>query len=66
MPRDFVMSDSTDSSIREFNRSCPMVDLSRFFMIFSFEKERSAEADVSGKVNASLHNFPMTGKHSGS
>ena len=66
MSKDVVMSDSTDISIKEFNLSCPIVDLSLFFMIFSFEKDRSADADVRGNVNASLHNFPMDGKHSGS
>ena len=53
MSKDVVMSDSTDISIKEFNLSCPIVDLSLFFMIFSFEKDRSADEDVRGNVNAS-------------
>ena len=57
------MSDSTDMSISESILSCPIVDLRRFFIIFSFENDLSADADVSGIVNAILTILDKFGKH---
>ena len=56
------MSDSTDMSISESSRSCPIVDLSRFLIIFTFENDLSADADVNGILTI-LYTF---GKHSSS
>ena len=54
MLKDFVMSDSTDISINEFNLSCPMVDLNLFLMISCFEKDGSADAAARGNIDSSL------------
>ena len=66
MSRSRQMSDSTDMSISDSSRSCLIVDLRRFFIIFSLENDLSADADVKGRVRAILIIFDKLGKHSGS
>ena len=60
------MSDSTDMSISESSRSCPIANLSRFLIIFSFENDVLADADVNGIVRGILTILDKFRKHSDS